>query len=339
MKPAILFFALLLLICTACRRTEPASADLAAGQNAKQAQGDLDSVIAYYNRGNAKHDKGDLDGAIADYTKAIELKADFAEAYTNRGGVKQAKGDLDGAIADFTKAIELKPDYADAYNTRGVAKQAEDLINAAIRGDAAAVQALLAKGAEVNAKGNDGWTALILASQEGHLHVVQALLAKGADVNAKADNGATALMVAKDVEVRASLEQAGAKPAAVVPEPADRGPGLRFDIAANCSASYTIDLTVELSPELTNNQQNILIELRQGAVGNSKVVDTKQFAGHTGTVVFSGLCDGSYFIDIGNGSTVAVGPVHVLRNNEDIHSTIQVTFSEGNIGTMNRSQL
>ena len=30
--------------------------------------------------------------------------------------------DYSGAIADFTKAIELKPDYAYAYNNRGIAK-------------------------------------------------------------------------------------------------------------------------------------------------------------------------------------------------------------------------
>ena len=56
------------------------------------------------------------------------------------------------------------------------------------------VQALLAKGADVNAKDNDGATALMLASQNGHLDVVQALLAKGADVNAKANDGVTALI-------------------------------------------------------------------------------------------------------------------------------------------------
>lgn len=110
-------------------------------------------------------------------------------------------------------------------------------------------------------------------------------------------------------------------------------------IAAYCSASYTISLTVELNPQLTDSQKDVLIELRRGAVGNSKVVSTKRFVGHRGTVAFSRLCAGSYFIDIGNGSTVAVGPIHVLRNNEHIHSTIQVSFTEGNIGTMNRSNL
>src|SRR5271166_2035949 len=60
---------------------------------------------AYYNRGNVKQAKGDSDGAITDYSKAIELKPDFAEPYYNRGVAKQAKGDFDGAIADYSKAI------------------------------------------------------------------------------------------------------------------------------------------------------------------------------------------------------------------------------------------
>ena len=63
-------------------------------------------------------------------------------------------------------------------------------------GDAAAVQALLANGAEVNAKDNNGASALILASRNGHRDVVQALLANGAEVNAKDNDGATALILA-----------------------------------------------------------------------------------------------------------------------------------------------
>jgi hypothetical protein len=110
-------------------------------------------------------------------------------------------------------------------------------------------------------------------------------------------------------------------------------------IAGNCTASYSINLTVELGEQLTKREDNILIELRQGAVGTSKVVDQKQFSGHTGTVNFLNMCAGSYFIAIGNGSTVAIGPVHIFIDKQHIQSTIRVIQSHGNIGTMNRDRL
>jgi hypothetical protein len=78
-----------------------------------------------------------------------------------------------------------------------VAGPTDDLNHMAFLGNAAAVQALLTKGADVNAMASNGTTALMIASQEGHLDVVQVLLAQGAKVNAKAsNNGATALMIA-----------------------------------------------------------------------------------------------------------------------------------------------
>jgi uncharacterized protein len=65
------------------------------------------------------------------------------------------------------------------------------------------VQTLLAKGAEVNAKANDGETALMRASASsytfgGRLDVVQALFANGAEVNAAERFGRTALMMASE---------------------------------------------------------------------------------------------------------------------------------------------
>lgn len=45
-----------------------------------------------------------------------------------------------------------------------------------------------------------------------HLNVVQALLDKGADVNARNSYGWTALTMTRDAQVRALLVHAGAKP-------------------------------------------------------------------------------------------------------------------------------
>ncbi len=55
------------------------------------------------------------------------------------------------------------------------------------------------------------WAALIGAVSNGHLEVVRALLAAGADPNAKGRGGPTPLAVAKNPEVKALLVQAGAQ--------------------------------------------------------------------------------------------------------------------------------
>ena len=53
------------------------------------------------------------------------------------------------------------------------------LMYAAGGGHLPVVEALLAKGADVEAKDEDGFTALMQAAYGGHLPVVEALLAKG----------------------------------------------------------------------------------------------------------------------------------------------------------------
>jgi ankyrin repeat protein len=56
---------------------------------------------------------------------------------------------------------------------------------AARKGDVETVKALLAKGADVNAKTEYGATALSFAADKGHVEVVKVLLANKADVNVK----------------------------------------------------------------------------------------------------------------------------------------------------------
>jgi outer membrane protein assembly factor BamB len=60
-----------------------------------------------------------------------------------------------------------------------------ELLTAAGKGDAAAVKALLDRGASVNARNAYGATALSLAADKGHLAVVKLLLQHRADVNVK----------------------------------------------------------------------------------------------------------------------------------------------------------
>ncbi|MCY4605898.1 MAG: tetratricopeptide repeat protein [Gemmatimonadetes bacterium] len=90
----------------------------------------------YISRGVEARQRGQYSDAIENFTKAIELKPDYAEVYYDRGlayhslvyhsRAYHSKGEYDHAILDYTKAIELKPDYAEAYHARGSAYGGQD---------------------------------------------------------------------------------------------------------------------------------------------------------------------------------------------------------------------
>jgi len=66
-------------------------------------------------------------------------------------------------------------------------------------------QALLARGADANAKQAGDFTPLHGAAQDGHIEMVELLLAHGADVNAKA-NGKTPLAFAIEQKHQATAD-------------------------------------------------------------------------------------------------------------------------------------
>ncbi|HXD33859.1 MAG TPA: ankyrin repeat domain-containing protein [Pyrinomonadaceae bacterium] len=70
------------------------------------------------------------------------------------------------------------------------------LLDASIKGDAAAVQALLDKGVSPNTKDSDGRTPLTEAAYYGHTQIVKMLIGKGADVWAKKRDGETPVTMA-----------------------------------------------------------------------------------------------------------------------------------------------
>ncbi len=86
----------------------------------------IDTADLELKRGKQQYAKHDLAGAIASYSKAIELRPDWAVAYVRRGYVRWMQGDVDKAVADFDKAMELDPastrddlSIAEAYVSHG----------------------------------------------------------------------------------------------------------------------------------------------------------------------------------------------------------------------------
>jgi ankyrin repeat protein len=70
-------------------------------------------------------------------------------------------------------------------------------MNAAMLGRVDIVKALIDAGADIQKKGQFGYTALHAAAQNGHLDVVQALVKYGASVNCKNDDGDIPLILGK----------------------------------------------------------------------------------------------------------------------------------------------
>ena len=97
---------------------------------------------------------------------------------------------LERVIADFDEALRVLSDNHEA-NTA---------LHASLAGRASVrvVSALLARGADVNARAGGGYTPLHIAAFGGDVTLINTLLAYGAAAEARADDGRTALVIAED---------------------------------------------------------------------------------------------------------------------------------------------
>ena len=197
------------------------------------------------------------------------------------------------------------------------------LIYASQEGRLDVVHTLLAAGADVNSRAILGTTALFMAAQKGHAEVVKVLLEAGADANARTERGLTAAMIASQQghpDVAQILMMASPP---VVSTPANPA------VSAGCSA--ILDVHLETFGE------GVSIELRQGVPGNSRVIDNQKSSG--GTVYFARLCQGPYFMAIGNEDAVEVTPVRHFEDHVHYHSNIVVQRGSGNITRKSRRNL
>lgn len=143
------------------------------------AEGDLDAVIAAINKGvniNAFSAEGNTAmviasavGQISVVTTLIEAGADVNLGTENYGATPliQSVGNI--ASAKYLRRIEWESRLLEV------------------------VHLLVRVGANVNARTQGGWNALMAAANAGSIEVVKLLIQAGADVNAKTDEGETAL--------------------------------------------------------------------------------------------------------------------------------------------------
>jgi uncharacterized protein len=81
---------------------------------------------------------------------------------------------------------------------------------AAVRGDVEAIAALLDAGADIQARGEHGFSALHEAVLQGHIEAVRLLLQRGASVSTTADDGQTPIQTAhvmKEHEIERLLRE------------------------------------------------------------------------------------------------------------------------------------
>lgn len=103
-----------------------------------------------------------------------------------------------------------------------------------------------------------------------------------------------------------------------------------------CSAAVHA-CNVEFQVTLETFGEGVLVELRGGTPGASRVIKSTRSSG--GSVVFEPLCPGNYFLAIGNGDSVSVTPVRRFENDMTYTSRITVQRGSGNVSKRPRGSL
>lgn len=78
------------------------------------------NAVEWYEKGYQAYVAKRYEEALHDYTKAIEIRSDYADAYYARGNVHDIMHNFEQAIRDVTKAIELNNNFVWAYYLRGI---------------------------------------------------------------------------------------------------------------------------------------------------------------------------------------------------------------------------
>jgi len=124
----------------------------------------------------------------------IEAGADVNRTYGPFDAVSLARSEGQEEMIELLKAAAEMP-------------TASNVIDAAQARDWERLSRVINAGADVNAEGRDGMTALMFAAGDGEVEIVAALLGRGANVNARRGEGDTALLGAAAEGHEAIVEQ------------------------------------------------------------------------------------------------------------------------------------
>jgi tetratricopeptide (TPR) repeat protein len=150
---------------------------------------------------------GDFKDAVVELEKAALAAPWLGNIYYNLGIVQDKAGDYPAAIRDLKLYLLATPGASDAkavemliYKIEFKQEKAdnesaanEKLLKSAREDKTGFITAALDHGADVNARDENGRTALMIAAINGHLDVVRLLIGRGADINAKDNSSAAAL--------------------------------------------------------------------------------------------------------------------------------------------------
>jgi ankyrin repeat protein len=117
---------------------------------------------------------------VADFRENSKVNINAKDKVNINAKDKSGRTALDQAKDAEVKALLVAAGARDATPSGITSTLNADLFGAAERGDAAAVQALLAQGADVNARAGADTSALSVAYQSDHREVVQTLRDAGA---------------------------------------------------------------------------------------------------------------------------------------------------------------
>lgn len=91
-----------------------------------------DYAKVHTNLGAALRQLGESEEAVRHYSEALRIDPNDWKAHYNLANLLAGRGDIEAAIVNYSEALKIKPDYAKAHNNLGVALIRQGRLEAAV---------------------------------------------------------------------------------------------------------------------------------------------------------------------------------------------------------------